>query len=334
MGALAVSLTTALAPQALAGDSEPEQQSAAALGRQSTVVAYDDAAAQRTWVAEGKTVRIFRVELTAEQGQRLVIEANLPLTVPATATDAHLAAVGTASCGPLDAGSATRMTLARNVLRGSDALLHPGMVYAVPVTGEHWCEVTVKTGRPRPNGEAKESNVVTVREGAYLRVSAAHPRLAEAFRPDLKSPVGRRSAYFTTLLGATVPSTIGVRRPAAIPVSLATYVTSCTSESGSWDPVAGAYACSRDLVRYRGTRIQWRLTLVQGGSDACRAPITVLDEVVEVSRDVHHLPRWKGLRLTPRPGCHAGKVTLSYRVREDTPAMVHRSGTLLRLLAS
>lgn len=323
----ALVVTTLPAQGAASRTSIPAQQ-ASGVGRASSGYVIDDEPARRSWAAarNGRGT-IFTVGFSAKRGEPVVVEGTLPLRVSAKASDSHLVAVTSAVCWSVDDKVRRTMTVARNIARGQTSLLQPGFVYAARVGGPQYCEIAIRTGRPRPTRYGASSNVILLGDGALLRVSRAGQGLGEDFHPDLASPVIRKGRSATV---AAVP--VSGLRP-SFQMALSTYLTSCTSESGSHDDVTGRNACTYAMARRSASAVRVRVLLTQQGGGTCGRAVALVDQRVRIDRHLHHLPSWRGVASSLRSDCGTGLLRLVITTQSATPMLVHRSGTLLRVRA-
>lgn len=316
------------AAQAAASRTAIPAQEASSVGRASSGYVIDDEPARRSWAAwrNGRGT-IFTVGFSARRGEPVVVEGTLPLRVSAKASDSHLVAVTSAVCW--SAGDEVRrtMTIARNIARGQTSLLQPGFVYAARVGGAQYCEVAIRTGRPRPTRYGANTNTIYLGDAAQLRVSRAGQGVSEDFRPDLASPAIKKGRSLTV---AAVP--VSGLRP-GFQMALSTYLTSCTSESGSHDDVTGRNACTYAMARRTASAARVRVLLTQQGGGTCGRAVALVDQRVRIDRHLHHLPSWRGVASSLRSDCGTGLLRLVITTESATAMLVHRSGTLLRVRA-
>lgn len=320
-------LLASMPADATAATREPMPSSeAVSVGRGVGPSAVDTTPSRSEWsAARAGRGTVYQVTFWAPAGVKILVEGLLPLRVPASAADGHLAGIAVARCRG-DGGDRRTMTIARNIRRGQTVRLRPGFLYTPTITGDHRCEVALRTGRPRPARYGGASNTVRLAPGGQLRVSRADDAVSESFRPGRPSPLVRRGRPLPTFAAVRIPSTMP-----RFQIAFATYLTSCTSRSGSYDTISGRYTCPQRLVRRSDSRVRVRVLLAQLGGGTCGRRVALVDQVVRVDKHLHHLPFWRGVSGELRPDCGDAVARLSFTTLSATPVVVHRSGTLLRV---
>ena len=289
------------------------------------LIATDQTPAHRTWrawkYAQGA---VFEVAFQAAAGQRVLVTASLVVSTAPTASDPQLVVINMLACHHVGDVPRPSWTTARNVARGGVREVPASLVYEAERAGTHRCAVTIRTGRPRAHEGPVETNMVTVLRESQLTVQAGSSGLSEVFRPQLASPVVGANQWARDFAVLETGSS------ARLQVVLATYLTSCTSPSGSFDVVVNRNACtSTDSTRQAAT-VRVVLTMTQTGPGACRTPRTVWQEEMTVEVDVHHRPAVRNLSVGTDPDCGAATLRLSFLGLGPAPMLLHRSGILLR----
>ncbi|MFB9314274.1 hypothetical protein [Nocardioides plantarum] len=265
------------------------------------------------------------MEFAAAAGERVLVNASLVVSIDPTASDPHLVVVNMLACRHAGDTPAPSWTTARNVARGGTREVAASLIYTAERAGTQRCTVTIRTGRPRAYEGPDETNLVTVERESQLTVQAASPSLTEVFRPDLASPVvgaGERAKDFAVLETGS---------NGELQVVLATYLTSCTSPSGSFDVSVNRNACTPGNSTRRDAVARVVLTMTQEGPERCRKPRTVWQEEMTVSVDVHHRPAVRNLTIHADPDCGDATLHLSFVGLGPASVVLHRSGTLLRV---
>lgn len=315
----------AVAPQAAASDIQVEDRLA---NRSRTYTAYTN-----------DTGSIFEVTFqTTETGEKRRIRGKLEVIMPRSASDDVLVARHAVRCGPVGVQEYEQLYGVQNVLRGTTMLLKPRYTFTAGPPGEYRCWMWVGSGRPRPSGKQTSSNVFRVGWKSSIHATIPmHPGTGQSFDPDVPSTLLHKGqASDEAVLNWTAPD--GVAKFSA---SGDAYLTTCTSVSGSTDPVTGKRLCE-GIANLWGSTVITKLVVGQlradgGGYCALSHFPSKSGRRSPINRDLHHLLVYNSgaVTVSTNPLCSRNfRIKVYVKVHSGSAVIVHRQGTLTGALPS
>lgn len=289
----------------------------------------------RTYTAyTDDTGTIFEVTFrTSAVGEKRRIRARLEVIMPSTASDELLVARHAIRCSPVGDPNYEQLYGVQNVLRGTTMVNTPRYTFTAGLPGDYRCWLWVGSGRPRPSGTRTTSNVFRIGWGSYLHATVpVHPASEQNFTPNDPSHLLLRGQasdenVFTWTAPPVSSSTFSASGDA--------YLTTCTSKTGSTDPVTGVRLCEGHTRTY-GSKVTTRLIvgqLKQDGSGYCALNYypSKQGRSTYISRDLHHVVVYNSGKVPVRTdaGCSRSfRVKVYVKVVDGAAVMVHRQGTI------
>ncbi len=287
--------------------------------------------------ANAQWVRLLEISFDAAEGERRKVAATVIGTVATSVPDTVLVLHAELRCGPADATSEPALLQVVNIWRGRTHALTPDFTYTAPATGLQSCGLWVRSGRPRPVAGAV-GNQVTVLAGSFLLVDHVHAEVVEDFHPRAPSFLVDRRAHPQRTVSKLTWGAGSVPEDAATPQVVAVRgwisLTTCTTASGSNDPVQGKRLCTRGHRSSNGGTVLLSIRVDQIGASGRSCATTFVGgasgRYVSVSRLVHHTSRAYAANIALQPGCAPTlRVVTTLQWRSGASMMVHTQGTLL-----
>ena len=282
---------------------------------------------------------------TTVPGEKRSVRANLNIRVSSTISDEILVSRHTIYCGPVGGAQATQIYGVQNVLRGQTVTLTPRFIFTAGEPGDYHCWVTVGSGRPRPSGTRTTSNVLRVHWDSYLE--ATTPVAASAsqqYAPTEPSVVLRSGkAYDAAVLTWTAPPEVSL-----FAATGDAYLTTCSSVSGSTDPLSGPAVdpvtgkrLCEGLVSRSGTRVNTRLVVGQldvAGTGYCslRYYPGPTGRETFISKDLHHVvvfQRGASVPVSTAPACsRTFRIKVYVKHVSGAAVIAHKQGTITSII--
>lgn len=276
---------------------------------------------------------IFEVQFTTTTtGEKRRIRARIEVIMASTATDDLLVARHGIRCSPVGDPNYEQLYGVRNVLRGQTMVQTPRYTFTAGAPGDYRCWLWIGSGRPRPSGTGTTSNTFRIGWGSYIHATVpVHPESGQDFTPkDPSHLLHKGQASDENVLTWTAPA--GTTMFSANGDS---YLTTCTSKSGSTDPVTGKRLCEGYTNTY-GTKVITKLIVTQvsaDGSSYCaiyRFPSATGRESY-ITRDIHHMVVFNSGSVTVNtsPQCsRTFRIKIYVKNKDGGALMVHRQGTI------
>lgn len=292
----------------------------------------------RTYTAyTNDTGSIFEIRFqTTQPGEKRRIRARLEVVMPSSASDVMLVARHAIRCGVVDNPEYEQLYGVRNVLRGTTMVQTPRYTFTAGAPGEYRCWLWIGSGRPRPSGTRTSSNTFRVGWGSYLHATVpVDPASAQSFTPGepshllLRGEASDENAFTWTAPPST--STFSASGDA--------YLTTCTSVTGSTDPVTGKRLCDGYTKTY-GSKVNTRLIvgqLASDGSGYCALSYYPSQQGRQtyITKDIHHAVVYNSGSVPVRTNASCSRnfrIKVFVKVVDGAAVMVHRQGTITAAL--
>lgn len=288
----------------------------------------------RTYTAyTNDTGTIFEIKFqTLVPGEKRRIRARVKVQVPSTTSDPMIVARHAIRCGPVGSRNYEQLYGVRNVLRGQTYVQRPRYTFTAGLPGQYRCWLWLGSGRPRPSGTRTASNVFRLGWGSYLHATnRIHVASGQDFTPDdpshLLKPGRASDENVLTWTAPLLTDTFSASGDA--------YLTTCTSGSGSTDPVTRKQLCKGHTKLY-GSKVNARLIVGQlraDGSGYCALNYypSKRGRQTYITRDIHHVVVFNSGAVPVRTGNGCGRafrVKVMIKVVDGGTVMVHRQGTI------
>lgn len=226
--------------------------------------------------------RTASIEFDANQGEKRVVKTTVTATFTAsTGLQRAVYVLVGLSCGPTDGGGAGESTTGtENLIHQTTRDLEKSLVYLVPESGTHRCNVTFDA----PNWDSGYGDAEAILT-TQVSVSGSRPARPIVARTDSREPIVIDSGTNATVIEQTFPLNNG--QSSSISFLTNSQLTTCTEQNGSSDGT-GANLCTNALIDTEGSRVIVRASAeILRDGETCRR--MVIDQsATAIDHLVHH----------------------------------------------
>lgn len=229
-----------------------------------------------------KRERTASIEFDGDRGEKRVVNTTVTATFTAsTGLQRAVYVLVGLSCGPTDGGGDGESTTGtENLIHQRTRELEKSLVYLVPDSGTHRCNVTFDA----PNWDSGYGDAEAILS-THVSVSDARPAGPIVARTDSRDPIVIDSGTNATVIEQTFP--LNNDQPSSISFLTNSHLTTCTEQNGSSDGTGGNL-CTNALIDTEGSRVIVRASAeILRDGEICRR--MVIDEsTTAIDHLVHH----------------------------------------------